>query len=165
MQLKGKTKMGNFTAAILLTSCFMLTTASAGMAEGTKVQLDFAKIQQTLKKGGSSTGGIVTPAPRTSAGQLPTNILANMSANAPAQAAKGMQPGPGSAVIGMMDEEMSKMMEKTMGETFVTSDIMAEMQKKIMAENMGSIQESVQASVMKSVQGSIKQPAMDSLPK
>ena len=148
MQLKRKIKRVNFTAAILLTGYFVLTTASAGMAEGTTVQLDFAKIQQTLNKGGTASGGIVAPAPSMSAGQMP---------------AKGMQPGPGPAVIGMMDEEMNQVIKNTMGGNIMTSDIMAEMQKKIMGENMGSMQETIQASVMKNMQGSVQQSAKDSM--
>ncbi|CAK8725137.1 hypothetical protein KKHLCK_15955 [Candidatus Electrothrix laxa] len=162
MQLKRKTKRGNFTAAILLTGCFMLTTANAEMAEGTKIQLDFTKIQQALKKGATASGGAAAPAPGMSTGQLSANTAAP-AVNAPAPTTNGMQPGP--AVIGMMDEEMSKMMEKTMGETFVSSNLMAEMQKKIMAENMGSMQESIQASMMKNMQGSIQQAPTNSLTK
>jgi len=156
MQLKRKTKRGNFTAAILLTGCFMLTTANAGMAEGTKVQIDFAKIQQALNKGGTASSGTAAPASAIRAGQIP----ANMSAKTPAPAANGTQTGP--AAIGMMDQKMNQVMQETMGGAFAGSDMMAEMQKKVMAENMGSIQESVQASVMKSIQGSMQQPAMDS---
>ncbi|MCI5125446.1 MAG: hypothetical protein D3925_13470 [Candidatus Electrothrix sp. AR5] len=150
MQLKRKTKRGNFTAAILLSGCFMLTTANAGMAaEGAKVKIDFAKIQQALNKGGAASGVTAAPASRrsTSQGQMP----ATMSTKTPAPAA-----------IGMMDEKMNQVMGETMGNAFAGSDMMAEMQKKVMAENMGSIQESVQASVMKSIQNSMQQPAMGS---
>ncbi|MCI5139432.1 MAG: hypothetical protein D3922_13700 [Candidatus Electrothrix sp. AR1] len=158
MQLKWKIKRGNFTAAILLTGCFMLTTANVGMAEeGSKVQIDFTKIQRALNKGGTASGGTAAPAPSVSASQMP----ANMSAKTPAPAANSMQTGP--AAIGMMDEKMNQVMGETMGNAFAGSDMMAEMQKKVMAENMGSIQESVQASVMKSIQGAMQQqPAMDS---
>ena len=156
MQLKWKIKRGNFTAAILLTGCFMLTTANVGMAEGSKVQIDFAKIQQALNKGGTATGGTAVPAPSVSASQMP----ANMSAKTSAPAANGMQAGP--AAIGMMDDKMNQVMGETMGNAFAGTDMMAEMQKKVMAENMGSIQESVQASVMKSIQGAMQQPATDS---
>jgi len=158
MQLKRKTKRGNFTAAILLTGCFILTTADAGMAEGTKVQLDFAKIQQALKKGGTASGGTAAPAPDVSAGQMPVPTAA--PAAKMAKTANGMQGN--SAVIGTMDQEMNQVMGDTMRDAFVGSDIMAEMQKKVMAENMGSIQEAIQASVMQSMRGSMQQPAKDS---
>ncbi|CAK8717529.1 hypothetical protein H206_02871 [Candidatus Electrothrix aarhusensis] len=65
MQLKQKKNMGKLTAAILLTGCFMLTTANTGMAEGTKIQLDFSKIQQAVNKGTTASGGTAPSAVNT----------------------------------------------------------------------------------------------------
>ena len=155
MQLKREIKRGSFTAAILLTGCLMLTTAGSVMAEGAKVQLDFAKIRQALNKGGADSGGAAAPAPGVSAGQMPVPTAAPA-----AKTANGMQGN--SVVIGTTDQEMNQMMGDTMRDAFVGSDIMAEMQKKVMAENMGSIQEAIQASVLQSMRGSMQQPAKDS---
>lgn len=60
MQLKQKKNMGKLTAAILLTGCFMLTTANTGMAEGTKIQLDFSKIQQAMNKDATAPSAVNT---------------------------------------------------------------------------------------------------------
>jgi hypothetical protein len=166
MQLKQKINRGKLTAAILLAGCFMLTTANAGMAEGTKVKLDFVKIQQALK-GGTASGGTAAPAPGMNVSQMAAKMSARMPANIPGNAlapvGNGMQAG--SPVTGTMGPDVSQMIKNTMGGDFVSSDVMGEMQKKIMAENMGSMQEGIQASVMKSIQGSVQQTATDSLTK
>ncbi len=159
MQLKRKKERGNFASAILLTGCFMLTTANAGMAQGAKVQLDFTRIRQALNGTETVSSGTAAPVPDVSAGQMSANTVA------PTVKSVANTVQAGSAVIGTMDPEMNQVMGDTMRDGFVSSDIMAEMQKKVMAENMASIQESIQASVMKSVQGSIQQTAKGSMAK
>jgi hypothetical protein len=191
MQLKQKKNTGKLTAAILLTGCFILTTVDTGMAEGTKVQLDFSKIQQALHQGATTSGGTAPSAGNNTAKSIEAGAVVmgetlrqnflhsdTMSAapalgvnsgqmlnNTVAPTVKSMANSmqAGSTVIGTNDPEINQVLKNTMGENIVTSDIMAEMQKKIMGENMGSMQETIQASVMKNMQGSIQQSAKDSM--
>ena len=204
MQLKRKKKRGNFAAAILLSGCFMLTTTDTGMAEGTKVHLDFSKIQQPLNKGATASEGTAPPAVNSAANsiqagavvmgetlrqnflnsdimtEMQKKIMADKAATPPPGANPGQIPRntanptiksvtnsiqDGSTMIGTKDPEMNQVIKNTMGGNIVTSDIMAEMQKKIMAENMGSMLETIQSSVMNSMQDSVQQSAKDSLTK
>lgn len=121
MQLKRKKNMGRLAAVLLFTGCFMLTTGKAILAQENKVQLDFTKIRQALKKEGMASGGAAATVPSMSTGQ--------MSATTAGSPVKSTQAS--SAVIGTMDQEMAQVMEETMQNTSISSDIMAEMQKRL----------------------------------
>ncbi|MCI5211523.1 MAG: hypothetical protein D3910_22695 [Candidatus Electrothrix sp. ATG2] len=105
-------------------------------------ELGFAKKRPTSNNGNTASDKTAIPAPAASTGQMP--------ATSAAPTVNGMQVGP--AMMG------------TMGGSLISSDMMAEMQKKVMAENMKSIQESVQASIMESMKGAAQQTTKETKP-
>ena len=103
---------------------------------------NIAKSPQASNKENTASDKTAVPAPAASTGQMP--------ATSAAPTVNGMQVGP--AMMG------------TMGGSLISSDMMAEMQKKVMAENMKSIQESVQASIMESMKGAAQQTTKETKP-
>lgn len=135
--------MRKYTAAILLTGCYMLATAHITLAEAPTVQIDMAKINQALNQQARPGNGTV--------GQISAKTAASTVQNMQRKSASmgttenATQPMPAQQVL-----------DASMRDALISSDVMAEVQQKVMAENMKAIQKSMQESIMKSVMGSMQ---------
>ena len=158
MQVDWKINMGKCAAAILLTGCYMLATAYVTMAEVPKVpnvQIDMEKIKQALNKQAASDNGTTAPVstmnavsakPAASTGQ-------NMQGESTSMGSSGSMGSTGNMTQPMPAQQV---LDASMKDAIVGSDVMAEVQQQVMAENMKNIQKSMQESIMKSMMGSVQ---------
>lgn len=152
MQVDWKINMGKCAAAILLTGCYMLATAYVTMAEVPKVpkvQIDMEKIKQALDKQAASGNGTTAPVST-------MNAMSAKPAASTGQNMLGESTSMGST--GNMTQPMpaQQVLDASMKDAIVGSDVMAEVQQQVMAENMKNIQKSMQESIMKSMMGSVQ---------
>jgi hypothetical protein len=137
MQMNRKNNMGKHTAALLFTGFYMLATAHVTLAQAPKVQIDMAKINQALNQQTKSGNGTTA-----------SSTMPNMQGTSASMGSTGNMQQPTMPAQQVLDASMK--------DAIVGSDVMAEVQQKVMAENMKSIQKSMQESIMKSMMGSVQ---------
>uniref|UniRef100_UPI00405666D2 hypothetical protein n=1 Tax=Candidatus Electrothrix sp. TaxID=2170559 RepID=UPI00405666D2 len=160
MQVDWKKNMGKCAAAILLTGCYMVATAYVTMAEVPKVQIDMEKIKQALNKQAASGNGTTAPVSTMNAGQVSAKPAAstgqNMQGESTSMGSSGSIGSMGSTGNVTQPMPAQQVLDASMKDAIVGSDIMSEVQQKVMAENMKTIMKSMQGSMMKSMMGSVQ---------
>jgi hypothetical protein len=140
MQMNRKNNMGKHMAALLFTGFYMLAAAHVTLAQTPKVQIDMAKINQALNQQAKSGNGT------TASSTMPN--MSNMPGTSSSMGSTGNMQQPTMPAQQVLDASMQ--------DAIISSDIMAEVQQKVMAENMKSIQKSMMESIMKNMVGSVQ---------
>ena len=149
MQLKLRKNKGKLTAAILMTGCFMLTTAHSAMAQQDAavppVQIDLSKIKPAADMKKALSDGMAG---------MP-EMMSGMMSGMPGMPAKTAAADKKSASAASAATGSMKQKTASGTESFMDSNTMLEMQQKAMMENMKKMQPAIQASVMKNVLSSM----------
>ncbi|MCI5148981.1 MAG: hypothetical protein D3916_06265 [Candidatus Electrothrix sp. MAN1_4] len=145
--------MRKYTAAILFTGCYMLATAHVTMAEeAPNVQIDMAKINQALNQQATPGNG--------TAGQMSAKTAAstmqNMQRKSATTGTMGSTGTTRTTENATQPMPAQQVLDGSMRDALISSDVMAEVQQKVMAENMKVIQKSMQESIMKNMMGSMQ---------